>query len=124
MRATPYLRIALLLCAAALAAVSASAEDIKSIHPEGYVTDLAGVVGTNKKASLEALCTELEQKTGAQLAVVTVRSLDGESVESYAVDLFKQFGIGAKRDNRGVLLLLAPNDRKYRIEVGYEIGRA
>ncbi len=108
-----------MVCGPLLGAVGASAEDIKSIHPEGYVTDLAGVIGTNKKASLEALCTELEQKTGAQLAVVTVRSLDGESVETYAVDLFKQLGIGAKKDNRGVLLLLAPNDRKYRIEVGY-----
>src|SRR5215467_2696776 len=119
MRATPYLRIALLLCAAALAAVSASAEDIKSIHPEGYVTDLAGVIRANKQASLESLCTELEQKTGAQLEVVTVRSLDGESVETYAVDLFRQLGIGSKKDNRGLLLLVAPNDRKYRIEVGY-----
>src|SRR5213082_1698243 len=53
------------------------------------------------------------------MAIVTVRSLEGESVEYYAVDLFKQLGVGSKKDNRGVLLLLAPNDRKYRIEVGY-----
>jgi len=112
-----------LLCAASLCALlgaaRAHAEDIKSIHPTGYVTDLAGVIGTDKTAKLEALCTELEQKTGAQMAIVTVRSLDGESVEYYAVDLFKQLGIGSKKDNRGVLLLVAPNDRKYRIEVGY-----
>src|SRR5437588_6736878 len=112
-----------LLCAASLCALlgaaRAHAEDIKSIHPTGYVTDLAGVIGTDKTAKLEALCMELEQKTGAQKAIVTVRSLDGESVEYYAVDLFKQLGIGSKKDNRGVLLLVAPNDRKYRIEVGY-----
>jgi uncharacterized protein len=112
-------RNAVLLCAALLGASLARAEDIKSIHPSGYVTDLAGVIGAEKKASLEALGTELEQKTGAQMAIVTVRSLEGESVEDYAVDLFKQLGIGSKKDNRGVLLLLAPNDRKYRIEVGY-----
>jgi uncharacterized protein len=112
-------RNAVLLCAALLGASLAHAEDIKSIHPTGYVTDLAGVIGAEKKASLEALGTELEQKTGAQMAIVTVRSLDGESVEDYAVDLFKQLGIGSKKDNRGFLLLLAPNDRKYRIEVGY-----
>src|SRR2546429_2904633 len=53
------------------------------------------------------------------MAIVTVRSLDGESVDSYAVDLYKQLGVGSKKDNRGVLLLVAPNDRKYRIEVGY-----
>src|SRR2546427_7135027 len=119
MRSAYFFRIAVLLCAAFLAAALARAEDIKSIHPTGYVTDLAGVIDAEKKASLEALCGELEQKTGAQMAVVTVRSLEGESVETYAVDLFKQLGVGSKKDNRGVLLLLAPNERKYRIEVGY-----
>jgi uncharacterized protein len=119
MRIAYFFRTAALLCVAFAGVVCARAEDIKSIHPAGYVTDLAGVIGAEKKARLEALCTELEQKTSAQLAIVTVRSLDGESVEYYAVDLFKQLGIGSKKDNRGVLLLLAPNDRKYRIEVGY-----
>lgn len=112
-------RNAVLLCAALFGATLAQAEDIKSIHPTGYLTDLAGVIGAEQKASLEALSTELEQKTGAQMAIVTVRSLDGESVEDYTVDLFKQLGIGSKKDNRGVVLLLAPNERKYRIEVGY-----
>src|SRR5690348_6766423 len=123
MRATHFFRAAVLLCAACLAAITgavcAHAEDIKSIHPTGYVTDLAGVIGGAKKTSLEALCTELEQKTGAQMEIVTVRSLDGQIVENYAVDLFRQLGIGSKKDNRGVLLLVAPSDRKYRIEVGY-----
>jgi len=123
MRATHILRKSVLLCAAflcaGLGASPAHAEDIKSIHPTGYVTDLAGVIRTDQTAKLEALCTELEQKTGAQMEIVTVRSLDGQSVEYYAVDLFRQLGIGAKKDNRGVLLLVAPNDRKYRIEVGY-----
>lgn len=116
-------RTAVLLCAASLGASlgasSVRGEDIKSIHPTGYVTDLAGVIRGEKKASLEALCTELEQKTGAQMAIVTVRSLDGQSVEYYAVDLLRQLGVGSKKDNRGVLLLVAPNERKYRIEVGY-----
>jgi uncharacterized protein len=102
-----------------LSATPARGEDVKSIHPTGYVTDLAGVIGAQKTASLEALCGELEQKTGAQMAIVTVRSLEGQNVEYYAVDLFRQLGIGSKKDNRGVLLLVAPNDRKYRIEVGY-----
>jgi len=96
-----------------------AAEDLKQIHPSGYVTDLAGVIRPEAKTRLEALCTELEQKTGAQMAIVTVQSLEGESVENYAVDLFKQLGVGSKKENRGVLLLVAPSDRKYRIEVGY-----
>src|SRR5712692_11225545 len=96
-----------------------AAEDIKQIRPTGYVTDLAGVIGAETKARLETLCAEVEQKTGAQMAIVTVQSLDGESVENYAVDLYKQLGVGSKKDNRGVLLLVAPSERKYRIEVGY-----
>ena len=98
---------------------AAFADDINKISPTGYVTDLAGVVPSATRDRLEALCTELQQKTGAQLAIVTVRSLDDRPVEDYAVDLFKHLGVGAKQDNTGVLLLLAPNDRKYRIEVGY-----
>src|SRR5216683_1196983 len=98
-----------------------AAEDIKQIRPTGYVTDLAGVIGAETKARLETLCAEVEQKTGAQMAIVTVGSLEGESVENYAVDLYKQLGVGSKKDNRGVLLLVAPNERKYRIEVGYGI---
>src|SRR6266568_4081166 len=71
------------------------------------------------KTRLEALCAEVEQKTGAQMAIVTVQSLEGESVENYAADLFKELGVGSKKENRGVLLLVAPNERKYHIEVGY-----
>jgi len=112
-------RIAFLHCLLLFGASFAVAEDIKKIRPASYVTDLAGVLGVETDARLEALCTELEQKTGAQLAIVTVSSLEGESVEIYAADLFKQLGIGSKRENRGVLLLVAPNERKYRIEVGY-----
>jgi uncharacterized protein len=112
-------RTAAIFCLLFLGTRLAAAEDIRTIHPSGYVTDLAGVIREETKARLEALCTELEQKTGAQMAIVTVHSLDGESVETYAVDLYKQLGVGGKKDNRGVMLLVAPNERKYRIEVGY-----
>jgi len=99
--------------------LASRAENPKSIHPTGYVTDLAGVIAADTKARLEALGYEVEQKTGAQMAIVTVHSLDGDSVENYAVDLYKQLGVGSKNDNRGVLLLVAPEERKYRVEVGY-----
>jgi uncharacterized protein len=100
-------------------ALAVSADKIKDIHPTGYVTDLAGIIHADSKARLESLCLELEQKTGAQMAIVTVRSLDGDTVEQYANDLYKQLGVAAKKDNRGVLLLVAPTDRKSRVEVGY-----
>src|SRR6266704_2075239 len=112
-------RIALILGLVFLGVSFTAAEGIKQIRPTSYVTDLAGVIGAETKARLETLCAEVEQKTGAQMAIVTVGSLEGESVENYAVDLYKQLGVGSKKDNRGVLLLVAPNERKYRIEVGY-----
>jgi len=113
------LRLAVLFCLTFAFACLAAAEDIKKIHPTGYVTDLADAIQPDTKARLEALATELEQKTGAQMAIVTVRSLEGQSIENYAVDLYKQLGVGSKKDNRGVLLLVSPDERKYRIEVGY-----
>src|ERR1043166_8588934 len=100
-----------------LLAAPAFADDIQKITPKGYVTDLAGVIPSDTRQRLEVLCTELEQKTGAQLAIVTVRSLDDRPIEDYAVDLFKHLGVGAKKQETGALLLLAPNERKYRIEV-------
>ena len=113
--------LSLLLCFVALGVSSqlCPAEDLSKIHPTGYVTDLAGTLSGDAKANLEALCTELEQKTGAQMAIITVHSLEGSTVEDYAVDLYKKLGIGSKKDDRGVLLLLSPDERKYRIEVGY-----
>src|SRR5947208_5901982 len=119
MRKIHLIRTALLPCLLLFSASLCAAEDIKKIHPAGYVSDLAGVIAPEARTRLEALCTEVEQKTGAQMAIVTVQSLEGASVEDYAVDLYKQLGVGGKKDNRGVLLLVAPNERKYRIEVGY-----
>ena len=95
------------------------ADKISDIRPQGYVTDLAQVIDPATKAKLETLCAEVEQKTGAQIAVVTVNSLDGQSREDYAADLYKHLGVGSKKNSRGVLLLMAPKDRQYKIEVGY-----
>ena len=107
------LTVALAVCQVVLA------EKITDIRPQGYVTDLAHVISPDTKAQLETLAAEVQQKTGAQMAVVTVDSLDGQTKEDYAADLYKHLGIGSKRDNRGVLLLVAPKERQYRIEVGY-----
>src|SRR5208283_1272358 len=97
----------------------AGAEKITDIRPQGYVTDLAKVIDPETRAKLEALCAEVEQKTGAQIAVVTVDSLDGRSREDYAADLYKHLGVGSKKNSEGVLLLVAPKERQYKIEVGY-----
>ena len=114
----PRLKFAVLILLV-VSVAGASAEKIADIQPMGYVTDLAQVITPATKVKIEALCTEVEQKTGAQIAVVTVRSLEGQTKEDYAVDLYKHLGIGSKKNNRGVLLLIAPTERQYRIEVGY-----
>src|SRR5258708_5091670 len=119
MRKTHLIRLSLLPCLLLITASLSAAGDIKQVRPTGYVSDLAGVIRPEAKTRLEALCAELEQKTGAQMDIVTVQSLEGESVENHAVELFKQLGVGGKKDNRGVLLLVAPTERKYHIEVGY-----
>ncbi len=90
MRKISLIPAVLLPCLLLFSASFCAAEDIKKIHPTGYVSDLAGVIRPEAKERLEALCTELEQKTGAQMAIVTVQSLEGESVENYAVDLLSR----------------------------------
>jgi len=97
----------------------ALAENPKSLKPQGYVNDFAGVLSADTKAKLTALCQEVDQKAGAQIAIVTVRSLDGAEAADYAVNLAQQWGVGPKQKDRGVMILLAPTDHKYFVAVGY-----
>lgn len=84
-----------------------------------FVNDYAGVLTEETKNYIMQTNTELQQKTGAQIVVVTVTSLENESIEEYATDLFRKFGIGDAEKNNGVLLLCSTGDRLFRIEVGY-----
>ncbi len=95
------------------------AEPVSQLHPTGYINDFAHVLQPNTVAQMEGVCQQIDQKAHAQIAVVTINSLDGADVESYAVDLFKSWGIGDKSTNRGVLILYAIKDHRARIEVGY-----
>src|SRR6267143_1334025 len=101
------------------AAVFVPSEPIASLHPSNYVNDFAGVLDAATQARLNNLCFQVEQKAHAQIAVVTVKSLDGQDVVSYAVALYQKWGIGAKGKDRGVLILLVTQDRKYWTTVGY-----
>ena len=98
-------------------ATSAAARDWPP--PRGHLNDFAGIVDAAAGDSIEALARELRHRTGAELAVVTVQSLEGEEIEPAAVELFQAWGIGGKKRDDGVLILLAENDRRVRIEVGY-----
>ncbi len=106
---------ALLLC---LSRVDA-ATDVNSLpKPTGYVSDLAHVLSADDKARLEAYCTQVEQQLGVQVALVTIDTLDGAPIEDFTIQLARKWGVGAKKDNSGVLLLLVIKDRKSRVEVG------
>lgn len=84
-----------------------------------YVNDYAGLLSKETKDYIININKSLCDKTGAQIVVVTVKNLEGNSLEEYATELFRKFGIGDKTKNNGVLLLLAHEERQFRIEVGY-----
>src|SRR5690242_9616509 len=119
MRARLRRNLALAAALHLVLSLAVCAEPVRSLKPTGYVNDFAHVLDSRTSAELENLCREVDEKAKAQIAVVTVRSLDGADVDSYAVDLFRSWGVGAKSTNRGVLILVAVQDHKYRIEVGY-----
>ena len=87
--------------------------------PTGRVNDFAGLLIAPARAALEQRLQGVETKTSSEIAVATVRSLGGMSVEEYANRLFKEWGVGQAKTDNGVLILVAPNDREMRIEVGY-----
>ena len=88
-------------------------------RPNGPVADYAKVIPQDYKTGIDGVARELLQKTGAALVVATLPSLDGDTIENTAVNLFQKWGIGKKGEDRGVLILVALKERKLRIEVGY-----
>jgi uncharacterized protein len=112
----------LLLRAAALAALlstSGFALDTSKLQPRGYVNDFAGALDARSAQALEAYCGNVEKATGAQMAIVLVKSLEGDAIEDVANRLYRQWGIGKKGKDEGILLMLAVEDHKQRAEVGY-----
>ncbi|RPJ63045.1 MAG: methanol dehydrogenase, partial [Dehalococcoidia bacterium] len=100
-----------------LGTVLAAAQNFPEL--KGYVNDYAGVMTLQGKAQLEARLSQLEKDTTAQVFVATIKSLEGNEIQDYANRLFEAWKIGQKDKNNGVLLLVAPDDRKMWIEVGY-----
>jgi uncharacterized protein len=85
----------------------------------GRVVDEAGILEPATRAALTDKLAALEAKSSDQLVVVTLKSLQGTSIEGFGVELGRRWQIGQKGKNNGVLLIVAPNERKVRIEVGY-----
>src|SRR6478609_1533614 len=85
----------------------------------GRIVDQANIIPADTRSAIESKLVELENKSGIQLVVATVSSLEGQEIEPYANQLFRAWKLGEKQKNNGVLLLVAPNERRVRIEVGY-----
>src|SRR5271168_3845169 len=113
-----WLAIVLLTFAPSLVVTAESVATLPA--PTGYVNDFASVLSPSTKSSLENLCNQVDRQAHAQIAVVTIKTLDGDqSIEEFATALEDKWKVGAKGTDRGVLMLFVMTPRRGRIEVGY-----
>lgn len=87
--------------------------------PNGFVNDFAQILTSEQKNALEQKLSQFEKDSSHEISIVTIKSLEGDTIEEYATAIFKQWGIGKTDKDNGVLLLVAIDDHKMRIEVGY-----
>ena len=109
----------LLIFIICIIALSQNSLAIVSPKSNFYVNDYADILDSDTENYIININKELYEKCGAQIVVVTVKNLEGNSLEQYANTLFRNFGIGSRSKNNGVLLLLSLEERQVRIEVGY-----
>src|ERR671927_190769 len=109
-------------CAMALALALSPAN---SLHADptlptltGRITDEAGLLKPEDRNAIDAELGDLEQKSTDQVALVTLKSLQGYTIEDFGIQLGRKWGIGQKGKDNGILLIVAPNEHKVRIEVG------
>ncbi len=118
----PKTLVRLCACSCAVVAICLSLRADVSLKdlpkPTGYVSDLAHVIDPEAKNELEAFCTQVEQQLGVQFALVTIDTTGDRPIRDFALDLARTWGVGPRKDNQGVLLLLAIKDRKSDIETG------
>lgn len=95
------------------------AEKIEDLKPYNYVNDYAEVLDATQEDALNQKLSALEKATGAQVAIVTIHSMEGDYIEHYAVKLFEAWKIGNAKLDNGALLLVSIDDRQMRLEVGY-----
>jgi uncharacterized protein len=114
LRGLPLVAAAVALVWLAVAAVAQTCPALS-----GRIVDQANVISASARQTIEPKLVDLETKSGIQLVVATVNSLEGQEIEPYANALFRKWALGEKTKNNGVLLLVAPNEHRVRIEVGY-----
>lgn len=122
-----FLLLLLVLAQTLYAATGLEAAEIPPKPQAGsniYVQDYADVISPASEKIIYSIGRELDSKTTAQVAVLTVPTLDGEPIESYALKVLRGWGIGSRDKNNGVLIVVATQDRQSRIEVGYGLEGA
>ena len=97
---------------------------IERSNPPVLVTDLAGKLSPDQKKALEDKLVAIDDASSNQIAVVILPTLDGNPIEEYATKLFREWGIGNKKSRNGILLLIAIQDKKIKIETGYGLEGA
>ncbi len=113
-----WLAVVLLIFAPSVVVTAESVSTLPA--PTGYVSDFAGVLSPTTKYNLESICSQVDHQAHAQIAVVTIKTLDEDQpIDDFAVKLEEKWKVGKKGTDRGVLVLFVMNPRKYRIEVGY-----
>ena len=118
-RGRPYARVFVVLLLAVAGFAPAWAAGPSYPEPTGYVVDAAGLLQDSTKARITAIAKELDEKTDAQIAVALVPSIAPLEIEEYANHLFRKWGVGNKKANTGILLVVAQKERRVRFEVGY-----
>lgn len=93
-------------------------------EPSGFVNDFADIIPAESEQQLENRLQQFQNETTNEIAVVTIERLDGDTIDNFAVRLFEEWGIGTSENDNGVLLLVAKQDKKMRIEVGYGLEGA
>ncbi|MGE5418238.1 MAG: TPM domain-containing protein [Acidobacteriota bacterium] len=106
------------------ASLTQAAVDVPALPQSVYILDQAGVLSDQTESAIVATSRDLAAKTKAQVAVVTLKSLDGQAVEEVGLAILRDWGLGDKQLNNGVLILVVPSERKARIEVGYGLEGA
>jgi uncharacterized protein len=110
---------------ACLAAMSGATQAHSAFPaPRGAVNDFAGVLSPDTAARMEALAAEILQKTGTAVVVGTFKTLDGDDPDQFANELYEFWGIGKKGEDKGVLIMLAVQERRVRIETGFGVEGA
>ena len=92
--------------------------------PINYVSDYAEVIDDEMEAQINALAAAIEENTTAEIAILTITSLEGQNIDQFAVETFEQWGVGQKDVSNGLLIVVAVDDREWRIEVGYGLEGA